>query len=492
MSHRNASSKKPSNNAQRGAGGGNQQNKPKQQAHKHTASPIAGVHMYTREAIRDQLFIIKNNEKLKSSIGAQYGVTAQVVFLDKSYEEIDPPPTLSSNQTDGGGSVDLQTPTVRGAHGTRSQADATRATSSGTERSPEEKSLMIAWQKDARQAKNDLIKIAFALQTTLSEEVHDCLLRNSVRFKSGVETSNPRLIYKAMDLDMYSSVTQIPNREEEEYAARQSFHKLKQGSNELLDAFYKRYREVYKRAKERGLQEMSEKNLARDFIHKLDESRFAQFKCEISNDEMKPGGAESYPASIEVAYHMASMHKKVVLSSKEGQKEHLLSFALSKNTTKKQDGKSNTDGKRTQNQSSSSNPSNFSNQAIKPGCGLCGENDHMMFKCPFKERAEKYVKEMRANKKAFVTERSQDDNAQDENFDEGFSHSVYTILKVNTRDKRVDKNQIILDTGSEVSVYFNAELLENIRECPEVRFSGVGKGTLVTNKIGDIKDMKVW
>ena len=100
----------------------------------------------------------------------------------------------------------------------------------------------------------------------------------------------------------------------------------------------------------------------------------------------------------------------------------------------------------------------------KKGCYTCGKLGHTSFKCPLRDQIHQLVRE-------------------------GKIHVVTPIfLQERSDDAILGPMDVLLDDGANVSVYYNEELLSNIRDAEYFEVSGIGPGVVSSTKVGDTDD----
>ena len=97
-------------------------------------------------------------------------------------------------------------------------------------------------------------------------------------------------------------------------------------------------------------------------------------------------------------------------------------------------------------------------------CFTCGKVGHTSFKCPLKDQIHQLVRE-------------------------GKIHVVTPVFfQGKSSDAILGPMDVLLDDGANVSVYYNEELLSNIREAGYFEVSGIGPGVVSRTKVGDTSD----
>ena len=100
----------------------------------------------------------------------------------------------------------------------------------------------------------------------------------------------------------------------------------------------------------------------------------------------------------------------------------------------------------------------------KNSCYTCGKAGHTSFKCPLREQIHQLVREGKIYVVTPIFFQESSDNA--------------TLGPMN----------VLLDDGANVSVYYNEELLSNIRGAGYFEVSGIGPGVVSSTKVGDTTD----
>mmetsp|Transcript_20619 Transcript_20619/g.28513 ORF Transcript_20619/g.28513 Transcript_20619/m.28513 type:complete len:440 (-) Transcript_20619:688-2007(-) len=102
-------------------------------------------------------------------------------------------------------------------------------------------------------------------------------------------------------------------------AALQMQHSLKQGANESILEFKKRYEDMEEALKAVGVELMSHSDAALDFLKKLDETRYAPFVVWLNNEASLraiEGLPPKFPDSVAKMYELAIRHKQVETRTK--------------------------------------------------------------------------------------------------------------------------------------------------------------------------------
>jgi hypothetical protein len=116
-------------------------------------------------------------------------------------------------------------------------------------------------------------------------------------------------------------------------AARDTYNTLAQGVYETIIAYKQRFDAAYEAHRDLENQELDEADVAMDFLHGLDDSRYADFKVSIINDIDR--GAIVAPETVNQMYLLASRH--LVVTKRPGGASIGASFATADSTMQRRE-----------------------------------------------------------------------------------------------------------------------------------------------------------
>jgi hypothetical protein len=295
--------------------------------------------------------------------------------------------------------------------------------------------------------------------------------------------------------------------------ARNFYNSLVQGKHETCLEFKERTTSALEMMLAAGEAEKSEEDQASDYIHRLDNDRYAQLKTDLANDLRK--GLTTYPATLLEAYRLAAEYKIVVTQSSRSTSTVFAITSAESSRRSAPEGKNlvdkggkkpkpkaattkaagSSDGKaahykKPTAQNGSAAKQSKSKQQSKvakvpkdgKGCWLCG-GDHFASVCPNAEEfiedfeEEEPIKSRQQNRKsvsvAFAEEESDDDGA--------------IVLAGARGGAGLLDTDILLDNQASISIFKNEDLVTNLREAQSGCVIKGISGNIRVSQIGDVK-----
>jgi hypothetical protein len=300
---------------------------------------------------------------------------------------------------------------------------------------------------------------------------------------------------------------------------RNQYMRDRQGTSESIVSWYERYANRLEMMKTLKCAEIDDKMQSADFIEKLDNNRFADFKVLLENNVSLK--IFEYPDTLVKAYEMASRHKVVNQSNKQIYASTFNTITTNSNNTnknKKFNKKGMKKGWKLSNaianhvESSSNNVTNNDNKVSSTSslsaasgrrgpspnatCSICNSPEHWRKDCPRAKQAadsaKRSVGNVRENTTLTQIQQQNDTNYSSFMMFDECNDMIPEVTPVGevgvpaqhllpTWYKNTDMNVVILDNGATGSVFKNKELLTNLRKKKiPVNFHGVGGSIEVT------------
>ena len=317
--------------------------------------------------------------------------------------------------------------------------------------------------------------------------------------------------------------------------AKIKFERTWQYKAESITDFKDRFDYLYEHYIAMGNPELDDQSLAMDFLMKLDNSRYTEFRNYLMNGVTT--GTVAYPNTLSGMYNQAVNFKPIGSSSLSGavalNPQHRAVFYTGRGDGRgrgnpnwrgtrggrggrHEGGRGPPRGGKNNNQSSSSSsaaPTNDEEDEAKGTssgtnssrrksftgkCMLCQEEGHMMIDCPSLDTAIAAVKQSSSSSKkrtASVTYADESGSGQPGQgrirLANNFCTCVYRHERISQAiaggELRLKRYDVILDSGATEGIFHAKELLGNIRTGEfTVHIEGVGGEAMTTDKVGDV------
>ena len=248
-------------------------------------------------------------------------------------------------------------------------------------------------------------------------------------------------------------------------SARTQYQNVKQGAYESIIAYKERFTAALQAYEEIGNPKLPDSSIAMDFMERLDDNRYGQFKIDIINNIAQ--GSMAAPPTLNSMYMLAS--ERLTLG-KRGSSQTLNATFITKadknsgarHKGKKQnpEEKKKLPKKETQDKATEV-PKKTQRDKSKDVCFGCGEKGHHSYECP--------------------------NQSEDENEGDKEPSNVRATRKVMSVSKRFcGPHEVILDNASDISV-MHPRFLSNIIETHDGEgFAGIGGEKSVITHIGHL------
>ena len=247
------------------------------------------------------------------------------------------------------------------------------------------------------------------------------------------------------------------------HQAKKKYESIRQYKGESVYMFKERFIAALTRLEALEIELPLEEEQAIVFVEGLDDVKYSSWKMEIANNQLR--GINIYPKSLNDAAMQASNFKIVTTKSQEEQPTVFITNA--------QDFKKRKDTIAPK------------KDMTKVKCYNCQKLGHYAYKCPKKQDRENAINEVKEEKKATVNIAFAGSS-----IDEDCLNSMGFLTALMTREN--NPNIVYFDNCAQASIFFNSELLENIRPSKQMRISGVGGNYINCDKTGYFKGIKVY
>ena len=316
------------------------------------------------------------------------------------------------------------------------------------------------------------------------------------------------------------------------YSMRQEYNAaIHQGKDETLESYFKRVRDIMDRCAEVTPIPVyigNAQEIAMDFLGGADPVRYGRNKLDLQN-AVKAGTAQ-WPADLQAAYTRLDEYIVPILKESASETVSGSVFATTKSGAKfnQDSGHKKISGDHSKekkpNEPKAAKGNNNSNNNRKPlsppnsskarppreykDCPLCKLHGHRLLDCPDLKECQA----IHSSKKAGIALLTQEDPDSDDdiaNFAYSVSkqnHSAFMVKSDPTnplpkpttvevgvvhvaRPESFTRNQVLLDNQSTVDLFFNPDLLSNIRPIRKpVSIGGIGPGSLIVTQRGIFQD----
>ena len=341
----------------------------------------------------------------------------------------------------------------------------------------------------------DRIGLFFAIYGQLSEESKSKVHEDD-DWEDVYDEKDPMRLWIIVGATHQGGATGIPVLDR--LNARNVYASLLQGPNEKCLAFKERTIDALIRLEAVEEAEVHDGLQAADFIHRLDNRRYAELKADLYNDEKK--GNHTFPQMLTAAFSLATNYMITVKGS--GGASHSESqnvFAVinadnswkprppkptvpkptqASNKAKKVDTKKKSGGAKKESPTKSTEETR--------SCYICGKKGHLARDCPDHDGIEEdeakahKAKVVAKKKKAFATLKA----ARERDSDDELVLVSAKILALSANGIDLD-NVILLDNQATASIFRNSMYLHKIRTAAHsCHIAGIG-GSLEVTEVGD-------
>ena len=290
-----------------------------------------------------------------------------------------------------------------------------------------------------------------------------------------------------LDLWMAIQATHLSNsagdarmKEKEKSNARSWYNGCRQSKTETVARYKERLDEAVEKLQAVGETVPSQPALAMDFLSKLDPSRFSKLNTDIENDVLL--GKGEYPKTLVEAYRIAQNFKVIRTESTGTSQVNTAQYVF---VTKADSKKANKKNEKKEESKNSSKKSDDSKKQPKFVCPVCENGYHFAYECSELARCKSYLNgessgNSNNNSTMHITKKSSSNN---------LSLTVLRQLalngKHNSESIKLDDYDILLDNQSTVSIFHNANIVNNIRNTNmPFELDGIG-GSLFVSKVAD-------
>lgn len=336
---------------------------------------------------------------------------------------------------------------------------------------------------DAYKLRGKWTKVHAELWSLISES-SQAAVRAHERFEDLEKTRDPLLLWSLI-CSTHAGV-QSGSATADAVAALRAYHSMRQGQKETTDSFKERFDAAVAAIHATGAECPSQAMQACHFIDGLDDSRYAELKSRIHNNEV--AGIQARPSKLLDAHRIATKYMTVTT---QGGTVTGVSFVANVSHGEKPRGKraredaldKAKDGKSRDKPPAADRPPKRGRNDTKPKksgpsgpCKLCGKAGHWTNLCPDLERAKKLIGSSAPSEMAAPAIHDDDNSAEAT----VFFGDVAFVAKSSFAPR-----EVILDNAATASIFNCGDLLTDIRDAERpIVVKGVG-GTLRVNQVGD-------
>ena len=370
-------------------------------------------------------------------------------------------------------------------------------------------------EHDRKALEKDKIILYGFLKSALSPNSEDAMKNEPEEYEKYTSTADPRLLL--LHARKIHETVDAANDDEETDHVEQSYERCSHNSQrESISDYKDRFLACIRRKEEtKGCTPLpDEKTLARRFVQRLDDREFSEWKKEL-RDKAVSKGVYPYPTTVLDAYRIAAKRRNTKLRGypedlgttnsverrvltleakikKASKKEK--DFPKEKQHAKDKDEKNTKPRYGNQNKEKTSTYTKKSNKK----CALCDSTEHWTQYCPMLDKAKDLIRDESKAKQvhSIRTQIMEDSDSSDDEENDEITRSPTTkhinMLRVYKIKTTSTERNIILDTGADISVFSNTDLLQDVRqERTETCITGINGQALRSKEIGTIARLNI-
>lgn len=379
---------------------------------------------------------------------------------------------------------------------------------------PEEYAERIAFEQRVKNRENliaknesDCIPLFSLIWNQLSAESKQVIMQDN-QWEALLQNRNDPLALWQV-INQTHTIQAMGNEQLDRMTAREAYNRLRQGDQESLVMFKERYDRMIRTIEAYGIAAPEAADQAADFINKLDQTRYAQFKVHLANNAAING--LEYPQDLVTAYNAASRYKILVPSRQpNGHTTHGAFTTVTAdnfrsnnkryhNKANNKKGGINANGKkRVPDNNQGESPVGGGQQhppKRKGKCHNCGQPGHWAIECPNSHD--------RKGGQSLTTTTNTTATTITPHLDMGFMH-IESITSSNNHDQEIisvsvsvnkvtglKSSEVLLDNQATKSVFIESSLLTNIHPSNQpVTFVGIG-GSKTSSLVGTCREFGV-
>ena len=363
---------------------------------------------------------------------------------------------------------------------------------------------------DRRALEKDKIILYGFLKSAISPNSEDAMKNEPEEYEKYTSAADPRLLLR--HARKIHETVDAANDEEEIDLVEQSYERCAHNSQrESISDYKDRFLACIRRKEDtKGCTPLpDEKTLARRFVQRLDDREFSEWKKEL-RDKAVSKGVYPYPLTVLDAYRIAAKRRNTKLrgypedlglNSVERRVLTLESKIKRASKKEKETPRARAHAKEKDEKETRPRFEHKNKTTIKQSnkkCALCDSKEHWTQYCPMLDKAKDLIKDETKTKQvhSIRTQIMEDSDSSDDEVNNETTRLPTTkhihMLRIYKVKATSTERDIIIDTGADISVFSNVDLLQDVRhESTETCITGINGQALRSKEIGTIPRLNI-